>query len=50
MEEFEEECMKLRERVQELEDGENDTRIKFEMAIKDKEDLKKKLTQKESEL
>ena len=43
MEEFEEECMKLRERVTELEDSQNDNRIKWELAYKDKEDLKKKL-------
>lgn len=43
MEEFEEECMTLRARVNELEDTENDNRIKFELAWKDKEDFKKKL-------
>ena len=43
MEEFEDECAKLRERVQELEDSENDARIKWEMAAKDKEDMKKKM-------
>lgn len=43
MEEFEEECMHLRQRVQELETRENDNKIKSDMAIKDKEELKKKL-------
>lgn len=43
MEEFEEECMHLRERVKELEDRENDNRIKCDLALRDKDDLKKKL-------
>ena len=43
MEEFEEECMQLRQRVEELETREKDNKIKYEMAIKDKEESKKKL-------
>lgn len=50
MEEFEEECMHLRNRVEELETTQNDNRIKTDMAIKDREDIKKKLEQKTAEL
>jgi len=49
MEQFEDECMHLRSRVQELEDVENDNRIKCELALKDKEDIKKKLNLKDKE-
>ena len=50
MEDFEEECMHLRNRVQELETRENDNKIKLDMAVKDKEELKKKLDLKANEL
>ncbi len=49
MEEFEEECTQLRARVAELEDFQNDNRIKTELAMKDKEDFKKKLEMKDRE-
>jgi hypothetical protein len=43
MESFEEETVALRMKCATLEQKENDARIKLEMFIKDKEDLKKKL-------
>jgi hypothetical protein len=49
MEHFEEECVTLRARVEELETSENDNRIKWELAFKDKEELKKKLDIKDRE-
>ncbi|CDW71884.1 cop9 signalosome complex subunit 7b [Stylonychia lemnae] len=49
MEEFEEECMRLRQTVEELENNQNDNRIKCEMAVKDKETLKKQLQIKDKE-
>lgn len=49
MEQFEEECVQLRSRVEELETRENDNKIKCELALKDKEDLKKKLDMKDRE-
>lgn len=49
MEEFEEECMHLRSRVKELEDRENDNKIKCDIALKDKDEFKKKLDMKDRE-
>lgn len=49
MEGFEEECMQLRKRVSELEQRENDNKIKCDMATRDKEDIKKKMQSKEKE-
>jgi hypothetical protein len=43
MEQFEEESMQLRARVEELETRETDNKIKCDMALRDKEDLKRKL-------
>lgn len=43
MESFEEECTQLRLRTHELEQREGDNRIKYEMAAKDKDDLKRKM-------
>jgi hypothetical protein len=47
MEEFEEECTNLRSKVQELLDRENDNKIKCDLAIRDKDELKKKLDMKD---
>lgn len=49
MESFEEEGMQLRQRVEELEARENDNKIKCEMALRDKDEIKKKLLSKDKE-
>lgn len=49
MEQFEEECVQLRARVEELEQRENDNKIKCDLATRDKEELKKKLDMKDRE-
>jgi hypothetical protein len=49
METFEDECTKLRSRVHELEERENDNKIKYELASNDKDDLKRKLDVKDRE-
>ncbi len=49
MEQFEEECAQLRQKVDELDTIAEDRKIKYEIALRDKEELKKKLDAKDRE-
>ena len=49
MEQFEEECNQLRQKLDELETLAEDRRIKCEMALRDKDDLKRKIDAKDRE-
>ena len=49
MEQYENECFELRKKVEHYENFNNDNRIKAEMVQKDKEDMKKKLENKDRE-